>query len=75
MASGSLAIHDVLPPEQNAEPAPVTTTARSDAVGGQLVDGRDPGGGHPVRHRVALVGVVEGQQGDAVARAARDAGG
>ena len=29
MASGSLAIQDVLPPEQNAEPSPVTTTARS----------------------------------------------
>ena len=29
MASGSLAIHDVFPPEQNADPSPVTTTARS----------------------------------------------
>ena len=38
MASGSLAIHEVLPPEQNAVPAPVTTTARSVAVGRQVVD-------------------------------------
>ena len=29
MASGSLAIQDVFPPEQNADPSPVTTTARS----------------------------------------------
>ena len=30
MASGSPASHAVLPPEQNAEPSPVTTTARTD---------------------------------------------
>ena len=29
VASGSLAIQDVFPPEQNADPSPVTTTARS----------------------------------------------
>ena len=28
VASGSLAIQEVLPPEQNADPSPVTTTAR-----------------------------------------------
>ena len=30
VASGSLTIHDVSPPEQNAGPSPVTTTARTE---------------------------------------------
>ena len=30
VASGSLAIHEVLPPEQNADPSPVTTTTRTE---------------------------------------------
>ncbi len=30
VASGSLAIHEVSPPEQNAEPSPVTTTTRTE---------------------------------------------
>ena len=73
VASGSLAIHEVLPPEQKAEPSPVTTTARTRAVGGELVDGRDPGRGHLVGHRVALVGVVEGEQRRRPSRGALEA--
>ena len=66
LASGSLTIHDVSPPEQNAEPSPVTTTTRTDgsarsssiAATQEAVIGPD----------IALrwLGVVEGQQGHAV---------
>ena len=66
MASGSLAIHEVLPPEQNAEPSPVTTTARTERSAASSSMARDPGVGHLVGHRVALVGVVEGEHGDAL---------
>ena len=68
MASGSLAIQEVLPPEQNAEPSPVTTTARSDrsAASSATAATQD----EVISSDIALrmVGVVEGQQGHAVGR-------
>ena len=67
VASGSLAIQDgVAAGAERASPRPVTTTARTERSAASWSMARDPGGGHLVGHRVALLGVVEGEQGDAV---------
>ena len=68
MASGSLAIQEVFPPEQNADPSPVTTTARSSRSAASSATAETHDDGHLVGHGVAHVGVVEGQQGHAVGR-------
>ena len=47
-------------PRRSRRPRARTRSAASSSIG------RDPGRGHLVGHRVALVGVVEGQQGDAL---------
>ena len=65
MASGSLAIQPVLPPEQKADPSPCDDHGPHRPVGRELVDRGDPRCGHLVGHRVAHVGVVEDEKGDA----------
>ena len=68
-ASGSLAIHEVSPPEQKAEPSPVTTTARSErsAASSSTAATQDA----VISSDIALrwSGVVEDEQGDALGRA------
>ena len=55
-------------PAQNAGGAPVTTTRADVVVGLELVEGRDDLVDHVEVERVAPVGVVEGDDGDAVGR-------
>ena len=70
-ASGSAPIQDTSPPEQNALPSPVTTTARTSGSAPQPAIARAPRRGHRRRHHVAPVRQVEGHQDHAVGRSPR----